>query len=299
MSDEPGGDFGAAWGAALATLDDVETRPAATGFPAAGPPAHPGRGHRRGGRAQRLRSHPAGAAAAAHVGRSSRSGAGPPSRPRGQRGAVRRRAHHDAPLPRRSADSRHSGQCSARQRGAHLRTPCRTRRHQAPGDRAVPAQSALRLRHIRHRLEQPLRPRRCSRRGRSTGQGLQPIVDLRRLRSGKDPPSARDRPLCPHHLPGYQGSLRELGRVHQRLHQFHQRRQGFGVPASISRRRRPSHRRHPVPRGQDPDAGGVLPHLQHAAQRDQADRHYLRPAAQAALGAGGPASQSIRMGSDL
>ena len=29
-------------------------------------------------------------------------------------------------------------------------------------------------------------------------------------------------------------------------------------------------------RGQDPDAGGVLPHLQHPPQRGQADRHHLR-----------------------
>ena len=29
--------------------------------------------------------------------------------------------------------------------------------------------------------------------------------------------------------------------------------------------------------GQGADAGGVLPHLQHAAQRQQADRHHLRP----------------------
>ena len=56
------------------------------------------------------------------------------------------------------------------------------------------------------------------------------------------------------------------------------------LPAPLPRGRRAAHRRHPVPRGQDADAGGVLPHLQRAAQRQQADRADLRPGAQAARG---------------
>ena len=55
----------------------------------------------------------------------------------------------------------------------------------------------------------------------------------------------------------------------------HPRRQGRRLPAPLPRRRRPARRRHPVPAGQGADAGGVLPHLQHAAQRQQADRHHL------------------------
>ena len=50
------------------------------------------------------------------------------------------------------------------------------------------------------------------------------------------------------------------------------------LPAALPRRRHPADRRHPVPGEPGADAGGVLPHLQHAAQRQQADRHHLRPA---------------------
>ena len=60
----------------------------------------------------------------------------------------------------------------------------------------------------------------------------------------------------------------------------------------------PARRRHPVPREQGVDAGGVLPHLQHAPQREQADRALQRPAAQAAGDAGGPAAQPLRVGPD-
>ena len=70
------------------------------------------------------------------------------------------------------------------------------------------------------------------------------------------------------------------------------------LPAPLPRRRRPARRRHPVPGEQGADAGGVLPHLQHAAQRQQADRHHLRPAAQAAVDARGPAAHPVRVGPD-
>ena len=86
--------------------------------------------------------------------------------------------------------------------------------------------------------------------------------------------------------------------VHQRVHQRDPRRPTGPVPAALPRRRRPADRRHPVPGGQDPDAGGVLPHLQHPAQRQQADRDHLRPAAQAPRGARGPAPQPVRVGPD-
>ena len=52
------------------------------------------------------------------------------------------------------------------------------------------------------------------------------------------------------------------------------RRQDQRVPAPLPRRRHPADRRHPVPGEPRADAGGVLPHLQHAAQREQADRHH-------------------------
>ena len=74
----------------------------------------------------------------------------------------------------------------------------------------------------------------------------------------------------------------------------HPRRQGRALPAPLPRRRRPAHRRHPVPAGQGADAGGVLPHLQHPAQRQQADRHHLatcRPSSSPASRTGcGPGS---------
>ena len=94
------------------------------------------------------------------------------------------------------------------------------------------------------------------------------------------------------------GALRELGGVHQRLHQLDPRRPGRGLPQALPRHRRPARRRHPVPGEQGADAGGVLPHLQHPAQRQQADRHLQRPAAQAAGHAGGPAAQPVRVGAD-
>ena len=48
--------------------------------------------------------------------------------------------------------------------------------------------------------------------------------------------------------------------------------------------------------GQGADPGGVLPHLQHAAQRQQAGRHHQRRAAQAAQRLRGPDAQPVRDG---
>ena len=70
------------------------------------------------------------------------------------------------------------------------------------------------------------------------------------------------------------GAVRLDRGVHQRLHQLAARRQDQRVPAPLPRRRHPADRRHPVPGEPRADAGGVLPHLQHAAQREQADRHH-------------------------
>jgi chromosomal replication initiator protein len=62
--------------------------------------------------------------------------------------------------------------------------------------------------------------------------------------------------------------------------------------------RRPADRRHPVPRAEGAHPGGVLPHLQRAAQRREADRHLERPAAEADRPARGPAAQPVRVGAD-
>ena len=95
---------------------------------------------------------------------------------------------------------------------------------------------------------------------------------------------------------GAQRALRELGGVHQRVHQLDPRRQGGRFPAPLPGCRRPARRRHPVPVGQGADAGGVLPHVQHPAQRQQADRRHERPAAQAAAGLRGPDALPVRVG---
>ena len=86
--------------------------------------------------------------------------------------------------------------------------------------------------------------------------------------------------------------------VHQRLHQLPARRQGDAFQRALPRHGHPAGRRHPVPGEQGVDPGGVLPHLQHAPQREQADRALLRPAAQAAGHPRGPAAQPLRVGPD-
>ncbi len=94
----------------------------------------------------------------------------------------------------------------------------RLARHPRRGDQ--PAQPQVHVRHLRHRLQQPVRPCRGGRRRGAAGQGLQPAVRLRRVRAGQDPPAARDRPLHPHPLRRCQRPLRELGGVHERVHQL-------------------------------------------------------------------------------
>ena len=148
----------------------------------------------------------------------------------------------------------------------------RARARAASGERAHPAEPALPVRDLRHRVQQPVRPRGCGCRRRGAGQGLQPAVHLRRLGAGQDPPAARHRPLRDEPLQRGPGALRQLRGVHQRLHQLHPGRAGRRIPPALPRRGHPARRRHPVPGEQGADAGGVLPHVQHAAQREQADR---------------------------
>ena len=138
----------------------------------------------------------------------------------------------------RTADRRSSARTQPRCGRAEppaRRGPRRTRpdRRQADG-RADPAQPEVHLRHLRHRREQPVRPRGRGRGRRGAGQGLQPAVHLRRLRAGQDPPAARDRALRAQPLPRRQGALRELRGVHQRLHQQHPRRQGRATSSAAT-----------------------------------------------------------------
>ena len=97
---------------------------------------------------------------------------------------------------------------------------------------------------------------------------------------------------------GHARALRVHRGVHERLHQLAARRPQDRLPAALPRRRRAARGRHPVPRGQGGDPGGVLPHLQHPPQREQADRRLLRPAAQAAGDPRGPAAHPLRVGPD-
>ena len=123
----------------------------------------------------------------------------------------------------------------------------------------------------------------------------QPADHLPRLRAGQDPPA--------HALGHYvrrlrndPGPLRLHRKAHQRLHQRDQPEQGRRVPAALPRRGRAADRRHPVPGGQGADAGGVLPHLQHAAQRREAGGDDLQPAAEAAGEPQAAAAQPVRLG---
>ena len=174
--------------------------------------------------------------------------------------------------------------------GQVARTTCRQERqclahHRHPGQ---PAEPALLLRDLRDRVLQPVRPRRRRRGRRGAGQGLQPAPGVRRLRTRQDPPAARHRPLRAQPVDRREDPLRLLRGVHQRRDQRDQGREHRRPAAPLPRRRRAPGRRHPVPRGQAADAGGVLPHLQHAAQRQQADRDQLRPAARS----GSPSSRT-------
>ena len=57
-------------------------------------------------------------------------------------------------------------------------------------------------------------------------------------------------------------------------------------------------RRHPVPRAQGADPGGVLPHVQHALRGRPADRPLVRPAAARHRDARGAAPLALRVGPD-
>ena len=68
------------------------------------------------------------------------------------------------------------------------------------------------------------------------------------------------------------------------------------VQAPLPRDRRAAHRRHPVHGGQGRPPGGVLPHVQLAARRQQADRHLLGPHARRHPHARGPPARPVQVG---
>ncbi len=95
----------------------------------------------------------------------------------------------------RPPDSRVSRSASSLERGEPA--VAATRRDRPPPPRRIGArplrQPAIHLRQLRRRLLQPVRPRRGARRRRVAVALVQPALPLRRRRSGKDPPDARDR----------------------------------------------------------------------------------------------------------
>ena len=156
-----------------------------------------------------------------------------------------------------------------RRRAGRLRRPAARRRHQAE----------VHVRLVRDRLVQPLRARGRARRRRGAGAGVQPALHLRAHRPGQDAPAARGRELRRLALDAHVRALRQLGDLRQRLHQLAARQADRGLQAALPHLRRAADRRHPVPRAQGADPGGVLPHLQLAPRGRPADRHELRPAA--------------------
>jgi chromosomal replication initiator protein len=96
----------------------------------------------------------------------------------------------------------------------------RTALAQPGGTRGEQAEPQIPLRDVRHWFVQPVRPRGGGRRGGVAGQGLQPALYLRRLGTGQDPSSARDRALRPRARARADRALRVDRGVHQRLHQL-------------------------------------------------------------------------------
>ena len=112
----------------------------------------------------------------------------------------------------------------------------------------------------------------------------------------EDPPPACHRPLHASELSGLAGALRLDRDVHERVHRRHSYRQLDPAQAALPRMRRVAGGRHPVPREQGADAGGVLPHLQLAARIGTPDRAHVGPAAEVDRDPRGPAAHPVRVG---
>ena len=124
------------------------------------------------------------------------------------------------------------------------------------------AQSQLHLRPLRHRPQQPARPRRRAGGGRGTLGGLQPALPPRASRARQDPPAGGDRQLPRRQRPRAQRPLHDRRVLHQRVRRRPALGRRRGLQDPLPRHRRAADRRRPVPRGQARHRGGVLPHLQ-------------------------------------
>ena len=138
---------------------------------------------------------------------------------------------------------------------------------------------ALHLRHLHRRPVEPVRPRGLPRRRRGAVAVLQPALHLRRRRPRQDAPDARHRAVRRAARAGAAPHLHLVRAVHERDDQRRPLRPHPRVPRALSLGRRAARRRHPVRRRQGRHAERVLPHLQRALRRAEADRPQQRSAA--------------------
>ena len=159
-------------------------------------------------------------------------------------------------------------------------------------------QPPLHVRDVRQGRLQPVRPGRRAARRRDAGPLVQPAVHLRLGRPRQDPPAARHRALRPPQLPAPRGALRLHRDVPQRVRRRHPDQHRQRLQAALPRHRRAAHRRHPVPGEPRGPPGGVLPHVQLAARRQQADRDLVRPHARRHPDARGTPARPLQVGPD-
>ena len=196
----------------------------------------------------------------------------------------------------RSGPSSSTSRCCEEQRGK--RDIAAGRRSAAPAPLSAPARPrrtgagaepghALHVRQVRRRSDQPVRARRRAHGRRGARVALESALHLRRRRPRQDPPAAGDRPRDPPPAPRLGDHLRHLRGLRHRLHRVDDESEAperdesdGGVPHALPGvPGRAAGRRHPVPVEQGQLAGRVLPHLQRAPLRAQADRADLRQAA--------------------
>ena len=184
-----------------------------------------------------------------------------------------------APRPSSAPDGSTSSTIRpAEGRARACRAPPATRRPRR-GGRPPTRQPELTFDQFVHRRRQPLRPCRRPGRRRAARQAYNPLFLY-------GPPGVGKTHLL-HSIANYvqrygDGAARPLHDdrgVHQRVRRRAARRRRSSVQAPLPRHRRPAHRRRPVPRGQDADRGGVLPHLQRALRGRRQLVADLRPPA--------------------
>ena len=140
------------------------------------------------------------------------------------------------------------------------------------------AQPEVHVRHVHHRLVEPLRTRRGTRGCGGAGTGVQPALHLRLTGLGKTHllqaighyVSQHSRRLTRRYVTSETFMNDFIDSLARQAHR--------GLQAELPELRRPPDRRHPVLRGEGTDPGRVLPYLQLALRRRRADHHLVRPA---------------------